>query len=259
MKNLCKIIAPSTENEIFLPYYLLEQYCQNIVKEYLEDSEISEKERLERKKTYFLHQKNYKTFSPYFDFVFIKLGYILENPMLLLNTRLEWNKETEEYYVKYLGNSKELPVYYRISLGNPIFIEGCESNIVCNNLPENLEELPECFLDEDCHIIYLNNDFAFHNFWANMWIHQMLMSDKNFCLEYMKNVDEYGILERDSASFLMEFYPWMRLARIALNMHEETMLLVFNSLHASLKQKNLIHELQDKKLLLNRFLKDMND
>ena len=83
--------------------------------------------------------------------------------------------------------------------------------------------------------------------------------DKNFCLEYMKNVDEYGILERDSASFLMEFYPWMRLARIALNMHEETMLLVFNSLHASLKQKNLIHELQDKKLLLNRFLKDMND
>ena len=86
MKNYnCLVISPSNI-EYEIPYYCLGEFCKKIVRQFLFQKNLDLKDALFRKKEFYEFQKKYTTFAPYFDFVFIKLGYKLKRPFLIPNS-----------------------------------------------------------------------------------------------------------------------------------------------------------------------------
>lgn len=73
----CQLISPD-HNVIEINYYELEKTCRRLVREYLNDK--NKKESLFRKKAFYDFRLQYQTFSPYFDFVILHMGYTLTNP-----------------------------------------------------------------------------------------------------------------------------------------------------------------------------------
>ncbi len=251
----CTVIAPDGRKTI-IPYYCLEIYCKKLVGEYLIDNSISQEDSRKRKIVWTNWEQQYAHFSPYFDFVFLYLEYKLERPMLIPNTSLIKN-EKEEYFVQYDHSIQELPYYLQKEFQNPLWLTGKEDNIIWKNLPEDLRDIPECFIDGTGQMIYLKSTVALHNFWANMWIHEQLKKDKFFCLQYLENLDEYGMPYTEPSTILMEQYPWMRLARVTTPEKNDTILLVYCSNRTTEKQKNVITKLQKEGLLLTRNLLDI--
>ena len=93
----CLVLSPSNI-EYEIPYYCLGQFCKKIVHQFIFEKNLSFKESLFRKKMFWEFQKKYTTFAPYFDFVFIKLGYKLKKPFLIPDSILDYQEINGEIY-----------------------------------------------------------------------------------------------------------------------------------------------------------------
>lgn len=214
MKNCnCILVTPNNE-EWEIPYYELEHFCKKIVCDFIFAKKQKFKESLDRKKKFYEFQKNYRSFSPYFDFVFLELGYKLKKPFLIPDSILVFQEINGiiYYYAKYFKEKEFLSSYNRECINAPLFIQANEKNIICKSLNQFCYQIPDSYITELGKIIYLNSFITTHDFWANLWIHNYLMSSKEFCEKYVSLINE-DFIYRGMGLLLQKEKLWLRLAR----------------------------------------------
>ena len=214
MKNYnCLVISPSNI-EYEIPYYCLGEFCKKIVRQFLFQKNLDLKDALFRKKEFYEFQKKYTTFAPYFDFVFIKLGYKLKRPFLIPNSILDYQEINGDiyYYAHYLKEEKFLSSYNKNCVNNELFIQALEEKIVCKNVKQFVMQIPESYITKSGKILYMNTNIISHDFWANLWIHNYMMNSYEFCEKYISLIKN-DFIYRGMELLLQEEKSWLRLAR----------------------------------------------
>ncbi len=250
---LCEIISPTGES-IEIPYYELENTCKMLVTSYINDFKCSHRELLERKKKFLLFRRRYKTFAPYFDYLFIELKYILKNPFLVPDSIL--TKTIEDgvscYYAKYTKDISKLNRMSQHSLSQPLFIQGLEDNILKEKIKEPYDDLQECFINENLEMLTLKGPLDLHNFWAKMWLHSLMMRDALVCADYIEQLQmDDDLIYYDSAGFLQRYYHWIRFAKTTIGSKSgTTYYATYYQNQLSKMQQDFLETLELKKLLL---------
>lgn len=239
-----------------LYYYELEEFCEVVIMNYLNEKEISAKEKLEREKRYLQFQKDYHTFLPYFDFVFTELQYTLYNPCFIMDSVLKGKKENL-YYLTYLKQPSSLSLIDQFLMNAPFLPLSKEESIM--RIPimmheeiENTSSFMDGFINEDLEIIRINHFSPGHNNIAKLWIHNLLIKDKEVCRilqEEKKRAED--LISFDYASLLMQIYPWIRLFISDINENHVELGTIYNPSVTNELQNKLI-----KKLKENNFLKE---
>ncbi len=256
-KFSCQIICP-TGLKIEIPYYELESTCKMLVKQYWDEAN-NPLSSLERKKDFLNFRKDYKTFSPYFDYLFFKLGYTLVNPYLIPNSVLINEKQDgiTYYFAKYLGDMSQLSKMNQAFLANPLFMVGIEENVIREKIKKDYKDLPECFINEKLEMLSLKGSLDLHNFWARMWLHPLLMRQSSVCEEYIKERMKEDFFCEDVASLLQQYYPWIRFASVMSDNETSIYFATYYKKNLSKKQWEFLKELEEQKLLLSRFKIDL--
>lgn len=242
------------------PYFQLETMCQSITEAFLQEEPL--KTKLEHQKQFYEFKKQYKTFSPYFDFVFLELKATLYNPYLIPESvlRVVQINGVNYYYVDYQGDKKALNSISKNELKNPLFMEGKEKNVIKQKIVNaNYENLQECFITENLEMLSLDSMRELHNFWARMWVHELLSTNADVCVSYLKALNEDNdLIYYEQASFLQKYYNWIRFC-IITDYNTADYVLTYNSQNCSKLQKEFINDLMERKLVLPNFIIDTND
>jgi len=247
----CKIKKEGYELEI--PYYELENTCENITKNYLEDKSVSLEERLLRQKDFLEFSKEYQTFTPYFDYVFQKLGYCLINPFLISDTTMWYH---DGYYYAVCNDEQNFSIGERKMLSKPIFMERKEKYIKRQRIPKNYENIEECFIDKDGNMVSLDSSVELHNFWATMWIHDLLMKDKKICKSYQKRLKDEVLMVYDQAELFIQYMQMMQCS-IILESRGSSVVMRYNSSSLSSVQKEILEQMKSIGLLKDIYSLDM--
>lgn len=253
----CKLHFQKDTLEI--PYYELEATCKMLCEKYLNSNEISKKEQLERQKFFLEFSKGYETFTPYFDFVICKLGYLLENPFLISNTILSFKEENGViYYYAIPKNGVTLKKQELRELSKPLFIDKKEKNIRREKLDLNFHNIKECFLDEEGWMVFLECTEELHNFWAKLWIHDFISKEKKVCKDYEKKLKKEGIIVYNQAALLILYKHWVQLSQIFVQGVPKASCRYRSDLLNEI-QANILMTLKEKGLLLPLFDLDLNE
>lgn len=252
----CQLISPN-HNVIEINYYELEKTCRRLVREYLNDK--NKKERLFRKKAFFDFRLQYQTFSPYFDFVILHMGYTLTNPFFISKSILsiKHNEGINYFYANYQEN--DISAKDKAHLQPPIFMQGKEENINRIQLTEETGKIKEGFINEKLELLSLKGNCELHNFWAVLWLHELLKSQRDVCENYLER-KEKDLLLYDKTGMLLDYYPWFRFCLVEENpIYNGKYLVYFNSKNNSELQNKLLINLQKKKLLSKELTIDINE
>lgn len=248
----CKIIKENYELEI--PYYELENTCQVLTKKYLCDPVISKEEQMQRQKEFLGFSKDYKTFTPYFDFVFQKLGYCLESPYCISGTTMKY--QDGYYYAVPKKGHKFSDEELRILL-KPIFMERKEKYIKRQILKEDFSNLEECFLLKDGTMLSLESEFELHNFWAALWVHDFIMKEKKICKDYIKSLESEILMVYDQAELLILYQEAMQCS-IIFDSSGPTVVMRYCSTLLSQCQRGIIEQMKNVGLLKDMFSIDLS-
>ncbi len=247
----CKIIKDDEIIEI--PYYQLERTCKRIVECYINDTKISDEERLHRQKEFLEFRQPYDSFSPYFDYVFTRLDYILENPFMIPNTILKpVLKDNTIYYYAIFKDMKEM------SKDVFLFVDGKEENIQKEVIDSNFDNLHKCFFDEYGNMATIKGMREEHNFWARPWIHDLMMKSESFCLDYCTIIEfEKNFISHDLGALIIRYKGWIQ-HTIYFDDGKKSMVR-YSSDCLSESQSKLIEALKAKNILLDGFMFDMDE
>lgn len=166
----CQLI--SSDNKIIeIPYYEIENTCKYLVDEYLNNE--NKEEQYQRKLKFYKFKKQYTTFSPYFDFVLLHMGYTLKNPLFISDTilKVKQDEDINYYFAEY--QKEDLSRIDKARLSKPILMQGKENNINRIKLTKTSKNIPEGFITRDLNLLSLKGYCDFHNFWASLWIHEL--------------------------------------------------------------------------------------
>ena len=138
----------------------------------------------------------------------------LKKPFLIPNSILAYQKINGiiYYYANYLKEKESLSSYNKSCINNKIFIEGNEENIICKKINQFSKQIPDSYITKSGKIIYLKSYIASHDFWANLWIHNYLISSKAFCEKYITLLND-DFIYRGMSLLLQSKKSWLRLAK----------------------------------------------
>ena len=243
-----------------LYYYELEEFCKEQVWLFIYDSHLSLEQSLKREKEFLEFANQYQTFSPYFDFVFTQLGYILYDPFFAKNTQLNYIKETQLYYMKYLACESNLDLIDRFELKQALIPLGIEENINRTKITEKqYAHLSTSFINEQMEAITIKGMPSGHNYWARIWVHDQLIRSKLACESYlMHQKNEVSLLYYNQGLFLQEYYPWLRLSLVNVGQEENEYQILYHQEKITREQKKFIRTLQKKHLLQDSLLIDIS-
>lgn len=174
------IISPSNE-KITLKYYDILYFCQMIVEKFISES----KENLKQFQQF---RTQYSHFDPYFDFVVMKLKYILVNPFFHHDLYLLGYQE--KYYMMDGDINKS---YYELQATIPNFsfdfLPATDQNIcICHHIKDNQIGF---YLDSNG-ILYQNNQLERHLKMARLLLNQQMIHNASICFKYKKYIQKYG-------------------------------------------------------------------
>lgn len=177
-----KIINPNNE-VISLKYSDILYFCQRKTEEFISLSEKNLKEFVE-------FRKNYSFFDPYFDFVMLKLKYVLINPLFYQNTYLL--PYEEKYYImdlhreyKYAELIEEKPNF------SFDFLPANNYNICIQKDNYHMNDKVGFYLDTDG-IVYLNHFLCRHLKMARLILNQKMIHSISLTLQYRNYIDQHG-------------------------------------------------------------------
>ena len=177
-----KIVSPN--NEVFeLKYYDILYFCQKETEKYIDASEQNLKEFVD-------FRKNYSFFLPYFDFVMLKLKYILINPLFYENSYLlSYN---DKYYIMTLNNDYS---YEDLINQKPNFsfdfIAANDQNICMDKTNGFIKEHIGFYLDEDGNF-YKNYKTERHLKMGRLILNQKMINSISICTKYRKYINIHG-------------------------------------------------------------------
>jgi len=178
-----KLISPNGEI-IKLPYYEILNYASLICEKFISLSE-------ENKRKFDEFKKNYNFFSPYFDFMIIKLKYQLENPFFRKGVLLSKNNQIffedgETYGMTLYPNSDD------ISIG----------------LNQDYNNFKVCLIDYDGNIFDVDKTKNLnHREYEEKILNELMISDKYICADYhryinSKNYKTISVYMREHLGFV---------------------------------------------------------
>lgn len=243
-----------------LYYYELEEFCKEQVRQYIHDAHTPLEQSLEREKEFLEFAKQYQTFSPYFDFVFSKLGYILYYPFFTTNTQLKYVEERGVYYMKYLACESNLDVIDRFELEQPLIPLGIEEGIHRTKITERqYPYLSTSFINEQMEAITVKGVPAGHDYWARIWVHSMLIRSKIVCEAYLYHQkSEVALLYYNQGLILQEFYPWLRLSLVTVGQNQDEYQILYHKEKITREQRKFVRALQKRNLLHASLLIDIS-
>lgn len=138
-------------------------------------------------------------------------------------------------------------------------MQGKEENINRIQLTEETGKIKEGFINEKLELLSLKGNCELHNFWASLWIHELLKRRRDVCEDYLER-KEKDLLLYDNAGMLLDYYPWFRFCLLEENpIYNNKYLVYFNSKNNSELQNKLLINLQKKKLLSKELTIDINE
>lgn len=248
-------IIKKKKEQLEIPYYQLEKVCKEIVRNYLKEPGLTKEESLKRKKDFFEFRKGYKTFSPYFDFVFTRLSYQLQNPFMISNTYLEFQEEEGKIYYYARPDGDHFNKWEKEELLHPLFMDGKEENIRREVIRKNLDNLCECFIDEEGMIVTLKDKLDSHSFWSRQWVHERVKQNYCFYQCYLNLLEDDSLLYFDQSKLMIQFCNMIQVALIG----KENYLIRFHSDYLSQIQRDLIEYLKVCEIVSDSYCLDMKE
>ncbi len=251
---MCKLI--SSDNKIIeIPYYEMENTCKFLVDEYLNSE--NKKEQYQRKLKFYKFIKQYKTFSPYFDFVLLHMGFTLQNPLFISDTILKVKQDEgiNYYFAEY--QKEDLPRLSKARLSNPILMQGKENNITRIKLTKKYNNIPEGFITSDLNLLSLKGCYDLQDFWASLWLHELIKKRKDVCEDYLQRKGSDMILY-NPADMLLDYYPWIRFCSYTTD-NKLTYLAYYNGKRNSELQNEFLKELQIQRRLTKQNMIDISE
>ena len=184
-----------------IPYYEIEQKCIEII-EHL-DSDM--KQKFEEFK------KDYHYFNPYFDFVIMILGYVIENPMGYTNSLLTFHDDKfyilkNMNYEKYCMGNVEYPKYDFFIKSDDITLNIHKISTESKMYQDDMVCLQNGIIDRQNYFLSINN-LKFHQNLATLIVNQLIIKNRKIYYEFQK-YDEFHLREMN---FLEDKMGYIRL------------------------------------------------
>lgn len=225
------LISPTGQKEEIC-YYNLEQRFIDIV----QNLDNDKKEQFEEFK------KDYHYFTPYFDFVIMELGYMIENPMRYTHALLVY----KDYKITIIDDM-DYEKYQKEGVFHPIYDYFVKCDDVTLNIhqlvdeldhyPNDINQLENSIIDRN-NIVFSINHLRFHQNLAFLIVNQLIIKDKAMYDLYI-SYDGFMLWEMN---FLED-----KLGYIRLGILEKIVLPCYRRSLLSEKQQQFILELEHKK------------
>ena len=225
------LISPSGQKEEIC-YYDIEQRFIDIV----QNLDNDKKEQFEEFK------KDYHYFTPYFDFVIMELGYMIENPMGYTHALLLYRDHKimiidDMDYEKYQKEGVFHPIYDYFVKCDDVTLNIHQLVDELDHYPNDINQLENSIIDRNNMVLSIEH-LRFHQNLAFLIVNQLIIKDKKIYDLYIS----YDEIVTKEINFLED-----KLGYIRLGMLENTLIPCYRRSLLSDKQLQFILELEHKK------------
>lgn len=166
-----------------IPYYQIEQRCIEIVQTL----------DTEKRKEFEDFKKNYGYFAPYFDFVVMRLGYTIENPMGYDNCLLVFHDDKfyileDTNYEKYCAGYAVYSEYHFFGKCDDITLNTHKISTNLREFPEDIQIIQNGIIDRQNNFLAMSN-LRFHQNLAKLIVNQLIIKSKNIYNLFLKYQD----------------------------------------------------------------------